>query len=88
VHIYSHCRDENEVITLAHHHKCDDVVARGDGLVIHAGNRSGARQVHLPAALRVVDEYETAVCEAPCTAFNVTLRAGESRLFHVFVMAE
>eukprot|EP00037_Helgoeca_nana_P020753 m.207255 g.207255 ORF g.207255 m.207255 type:complete len:872 (-) comp25389_c0_seq1:248-2863(-) len=85
VHVYTECREANTVITLAHgaQHNCDDVAAQGGGLMIHAGNRTGSREVWLPAAVRVVDEYGGKLCELPCTAFNVTLRAGESRLLFV-----
>ena len=41
------------------------------------------------AALSVKDEYGNILCasERPCLAFNVTMRAGESRLFFVAAAA-
>ena len=50
VHIYSECADERQVVTLAPGilHECDDVAAQGNGLLLHAGNRTGTRQLSLP----------------------------------------
>jgi hypothetical protein len=73
VHSYADC---------SYDHDCS-VHAAGNALLVHAGSRSGTRELFLPEPLLVEDETGALICERPCETFEVALNATESRLFYL-----